>query len=227
MRKFDPQKRKKIIIFLISLIFMAVVGVIIGLPLIRYARSPEQFRALVNDHTILSRVLYLLMQIFQVIFALVPGEPFELLAGYAFGAIEGTLLCLLGTLAGEALVFTLTKKFGLSFVHLFFSEEDLMKVRFLQRKDRLYPLVFLVFFIPGTPKDLLSYVAGLTPIRLLPYLLLTSVARLPSIITSTVSGSAAGDKNYALALIVFGITAVISGIGLLCYRVYIKKQNNG
>ncbi len=91
------------------------------------------------------------MVIVQVIIALIPGEPFEIAAGYAFGAWEGTLLCLLASTIGSILVFSLVRRFGLRVVRLFFSPEKLHTLRFLKDSRGRDFLFFLIFLIPGTP----------------------------------------------------------------------------
>ncbi len=78
--------------------------------------------------------------------------------------------------------------------------------------------------IPGTPKDLLSYFAGLTDVKIPVWLIICSLGRFPSIITSTIGGDAIGTKNYMLAVAVFVITMVISIAGILVYK-YICKKN--
>ena len=79
--------------------------------------------------------------------------------------------------------------------------------------------------LPGTPKDLLCYFAGLTNIRFPVWLLICSLGRLPSIVTSTIGGNALGTKNYWGAVLVFVITLAISAAGLLFYdRLCDRKQ---
>ena len=158
------------------------------------------------------------MVILQVIVAVIPGEPLEIAAGYAFGAVEGTILCVLGTFLGGILVFLLVRRFGLRAVEIFFPPEKLQRLRFLHNERRLARWVFLIFFLPGTPKDVMCYFVGLTSMPLRTWALISAVARLPSIITSTVGGNALGMGEYTFAIIVFAATLVISGIGLLLYR---------
>ena len=158
------------------------------------------------------------MVILQVIVAVIPGEPLEIAAGYAFGAVEGTLLCVLGTFIGGMLVFLLVRRFGLRAVEVFFPEEKLRRLRFLHNERRLARWVFVIFFLPGTPKDVLCYFVGLTPMPLRTWALISAVARLPSIVTSTVGGDALGMGNYTFAVIVFTATLAVSGLGLLFYR---------
>ena len=81
----------------------------------------------------------------------------------------------------------------------------------------------ILFLIPGTPKDLLTYIIGLTEMSIPLYILLTAVARFPSIIMSTMSGDAFGDGRLRTALVVFIVAAVISGLGYLLY-LYLQKK---
>ena len=231
MKKFriTDQNKKKVglSITIAIVVFLVLVCIIVGIPLVKFAKDPERFRIWVDSLGVWGDLAFIGILVFQIIFAFIPGEPFELLAGYAFGAIEGTLLCMAGIIIGSLLVFTLTKKFGVKLVELFFSMDKIRSLKFLHNKQRMYFITFIVFFIPGTPKDLLSYVAGLTPIKLGPWLLLSTIARIPSVLTSIISGDAVGTQNYIFALIVFGITGVLSITGLLIYNTICKKHNAG
>ena len=189
-----------------------------GRPLIHFAQEPERFRQWVDQQGPLAPLLFTGMVILQVIVAVIPGEPLEIAAGYAFGAVEGTILCVLGTFLGGILVFLLVRRFGLRAVEISFSPEKLQRLRFLHNERRLARWVFLIFFLPGTPKDVMCYFVGLTSMPLRTWALISAVARLPSIITSTVGGNALGMGEYTFAIIVFAATLVLSGIGLLLYR---------
>ena len=144
--------------------------------------------------------------------------------GYAFGALEGTILCTVASLIGGTMVFLAVRKWGFRVIDPFISREKILSFRLFQNQRRLTVLAFVLFLIPGTPKDVMTYAAGLTGIKLPAWLLITSVARLPSILTSTISGDALGVQEYTVALIAFGVTAAISLIGLLIYR-YLEKRH--
>ncbi len=220
--------RRRRIVSLVSLLILivlfAVVTVKIGVPLVQMVGNPGQFRDWVDSHSLWGRLAFVGMIVLQVVVAIIPGEPMEIGAGYAFGAVEGTFLCLLGTALGSALVFLFTKKLGVKMVEAFISREKLEHVKLLQNAARLNFILFVVFLIPGTPKDVLTYVAGLTPIRLSTFLLLTTIARIPSVVSSTIGGNALGTENYAMAVAVFLVTAVLSGIGALLYRHHSQKK---
>lgn len=190
----------------------------VGRPMLRFVSEPERFRAWVDSGGVMSRVWFLGMQLLQVFVAIIPGEPMELGAGYAFGAVEGTLLCLGGTIIGSMAVFFFVRRFGVRAVEIFFPREKIESLRFLRDERRRNTLMFLLILIPGTPKDLLGYFAPLTGMSAWTWLLITSVARIPSIVTSTIGGSALGVQNYVFAGIALGATLLISGAGLLAYR---------
>ena len=222
--------KKKIYLFaiIVALIFIAAVGYLVGKPMIEFVREPERFRAWVDSSGFVSRVIFVGMVIFQLIIALIPGEPLEMGAGYAFGAVEGTILCIIGCVIGSALVFLFVRRFGVKLVEVFFPREKIRSLRFLQDSRRLNLLTFIVFFIPGTPKDLLSYFIGLTDMKLGTWLCITAVARIPSIVTSTVTGDALGLKDYQFALIAFGVTLALSLLGILVYRrLSARRHPNG
>lgn len=225
-------KQKKIISVIVLVLFLgfsALVAWFIGKPMISLVSEPEKFRGWVESRGNWGRLIFIGMMVFQVLIALVPGEPLEIGAGYAFGAAEGTILCVIGVTLGSLLVFGLVRRFGMRLVEVFFDTGKIKKLKFLQNEKRLDLITFLVFFLPGTPKDLLTYFVGVTDIKLSKFILIVSVARLPSIITSTVGGSALGIGKYELAVIVFGVTIAASLLGLFIYNRICKhraKKNN-
>lgn len=219
------QKRLGIAALIIAIAVMGLLVWLVGVPLVRFASQPEHFRTWVNSHGFGGRLAYMGMVILQVVVALIPGEPFEIAAGYAFGAVEGTLLCLAASALGSVCVFLLVRRFGHRLAEVFFSKEKLRSIRFLQTTRRRDLLFLIIFMLPGTPKDLLCYFAGLTTIRFPVWLLICSLGRLPSIVTSTIGGDALGTKNYWGAVLVFLVTLAISAAGLLFYdRLCARKQ---
>lgn len=195
-----------------------------GRPLIRFAKEPELFRAWVDRQGMWGPLLFMGMVILQIVVAVIPGEPLEIVAGYAFGAVEGTLLCLLGAFIGRVAVFLLVRRFGTRAVEVFFPLDKLQSLSFLQNKRRLTFWVFFLFFLPGTPKDVLCYIVGLTDLPLASWLIISAIAPIPSIVTSTIGGDALGMGNYTFAAIVFLITMAVSGLGLLAYRAICRAR---
>ena len=221
------EKQKKLLsggAIAVFLLLGAALAWFVGRPLIRFAKEPEVFRSWVADHGLLGMAAYTGMVFLQVLVAIIPGEPLEIAGGYAFGAVWGTVLCLLGAFLGSVAVFAVVRKWGVPLVEVFFSQDKLDKLTFLKTSPRRAALLWLVFTVPGTPKDLLCYFAGLTDLRWSSWLLIASVGRLPSIITSTVGGNALGLQNYQFAAITFAATTVIAGVGLVIYRQICRRH---
>ena len=220
------QKRLGIFVLAVAVLATALIIWLAGVPLVRFASQPEQFRAWIDERGVWGQLAFMGITILQTVIAILPGEPFELAAGYAFGAVEGTILSLLASTIGSMLVFWLVRRYGVRLVEVFFSEERLRAVKFLKTSSKRDFLFLIIFMLPGTPKDLLCYFAGMTDMPASLWLMICSLGRLPSIVTSTVSGSALGSQNYKLAVVVFAVTLLISGAGLFIYDRICKKHTD-
>lgn len=171
-------------------------------------------------------VAFVAIQIVQVVFAFIPGEPIELIGGALFGWAMGFLLCSIGALFGTVLVFYLVKWLGKPFMNVIIPEKETKKFKFLNDERRLKLTVFILYIIPGTPKDVLTYCAPLTPIKPLEFFLITLFARIPSIITSTIIGSSATQGNWFVTALVTAITAVLGITGIWYSNKISKKSQN-
>ena len=219
------KKRLRIFVILLAVAICATMTWLMA-PLLRFVSDPELFRAWVDSCGLLGRLAYIGMVVLQVIVALIPGEPFEIAAGYAFGAVEGTILSMISCTLGSVIVFLLVRRYGMRVAELFFSREKLQSVGFLKTSAKREVLFLLVFMIPGTPKDLLCYYAGLTDLRFPVWLLICSFGRLPAIITSTIGGDALGTENYWFAAGVFAAALAISGIGIIIYNIICNRHRS-
>lgn len=185
---------------------------------------PEEFREWILSFGVWSRLVCLGVQMLQVVIALLPGEIIEIAAGYTFGYFEGTLICLGGITVGSSLIFLLTKRFGVKFVEIFVPSEKLDKLEFMRNERKLRRLVFFMFFILGTPKDLLTYFVGLTPMTLGRFLIITLIARIPSLISSTVGGHFVGEGDYLTAAVLFAVTGALSLLGMWLYSRIVDRR---
>ncbi len=207
---------------------LLVISYVACIPLIRFVSQPENFRLWVDQRGVWGVAGYMFIVIVQVVVALVPGEPFEIAAGYAFGAWEGTLIYLAAATLGSILVFGLVRRFGRKLVVDLFSEKKVSLLRFLKSTRKKELLFALIFALPGTPKDLMCYVAGLTDIPWPVWLIICSLGRIPAAITSTIGGDALVEGNYLFAGIIFVVALVISGGGLMMfYRICDRENRTG
>lgn len=217
--QLPPKTQRLLAVLFIGFLALLLTGALLAIsaPVLRFAQDPERFRLWVDSNGLLGRIVYCALVILQVFVAVIPAEPLEILGGYAFGSLEGSLLCLLGEWLGGILVFLLVRRWGRSLVELFFPPEKLQRLRFLQSSPRRNRLFLLIFMLPGSPKDLLCFYAGLTDLRLGAWLVISFLGRLPAILSSTVGGDALGSQRYFSAGLVFLLTFVISALGLWIY----------
>ncbi len=208
----------------IALLVAGAVAWFVGKPLIGFISQPEQFRRWVESHGFWGDAAMIGIRVLQTIITILPGEVVEIGAGYAFGAVNGWILCTLGTAIGTAVIYLLTKRFGIRMTEAFVPREKMASWGILKDSAKLYLMVFLIFLIPGTPKDTVTYLIGLTPIKLPQFLLMMSLARIPSILSSTIGGAALGTQNYTLAVWTFVAAAVMGIAGVIGYAIYSKRK---
>lgn len=219
-------KKRKIFAVVSIFVLLALMGLITYLACDWLSSfSQESFRDYIRSFGVLGPAVMLLIQFLQVFIALIPGEFVETAAGFAFGPVFGTLICYIGVAAASSVVFLLVRRFGIRLVEVFTSRDKINELRFINTEKKRNYLIFFLFFIPGTPKDLLTYFVGLTDIKLGTFLAISLIARIPSVVTSTFGGHLLGVGEYWDAVILYGVTGVVSLIGLMVYNKFINRKN--
>ena len=156
---------------------------------------------------------FLGLQILQVIVAVIPGEVIEVLAGVIYGPFLGLLVCELGLTISAIILYFLVKKLGEPFVRDNVSEKQFKRLSFLNDPRRSELVLFFVLLMPLTPKDAILYIVPLTKIRFKNFLIINAIARIPSILTSTIAGDVLLDGNYVVTIIIYVVNFVFA---LLC-----------
>ena len=215
---------------IISVLIFAVVLVLLTLFFTKilspYLGSTAELRTFLDSYGWKGYLILMGLQCLQVVVALIPGEVIELGAGYAYGAVRGTAICLIGVAISSALIFLLVKKIGIAVVETFMPREKIHQLRFINNEKKLKRVVFLLFFIPGTPKDILTYFVGLTKMTLSEFLSITLFARIPSVLSSTISGQMLGDENFMTAGIVYAVTGALSIGGYILYNRLVQNRQH-
>ena len=209
----------KVLLILLLCLGLAVLTVKYITPLSRYLVTEEGREALcrkVESYGAFAPLVYIAFMVFQIIIAFIPGGPLELVGGMLFGALWGTVYTVLGVLIGTLTVCLLVRLFGRPLVHFFVPEEKVQKFRILQDEKRLEFWVFILFLIPGIPKDLLTYIVPLTKLHWLHFVLLATLARLPSLVGSVLVGDSLTDGRYWLCIVIcaVGAAAIFAGYQL-------------
>ena len=158
-------------------------------------------------------LIFIFLQILQVVVFILPGEVTQIAGGWLFGFVLGSLLSVAGIAIGSAIAFGLTRWLGVAFVHKIAGPETVMRFDSLMASPKFIGSLFLLFLIPGIPKDVLCYVAGLAAIKFLPFLLISTVARLPGILGSSLMGKAFFEGDWVLLLVVAGVALVLFAVG--------------
>lgn len=213
-------------IFLSIFKLIVLAGIVIALPIYMYLEYPDFFQQFstmegvnefLDNYQAASIFVYLGLQVLQIVVSIIPGQFIQFAGGYAFGFWLGYLLSVIGIGLGTSLAFGLARVLGREGVHLLFGEERISKfVRQLNSK-RAFSILFVLFLVPGLPKDLVTYAAGISHFRYKSFLILSLVARTPALMGTIMMGSMLNKESY-IGLIILALAAVILCIFLLIKR---------
>jgi uncharacterized membrane protein YdjX (TVP38/TMEM64 family) len=168
-----------------------------------------------------SPIFFILLQALQVVIALIPGELTGIVGGYIYGAPFGFIFSTLGLALGSMVAFELARSVGRPFVEKFVNQKLIKKFEFLTT-DTGATLCFLLFLIPGFPKDVLCYLLGLSRIKLTAFLVLSTLGRMPGTLLLTLQGASIRSQRYHTAGAVAAMGVVIIFAGYL-YRVQLYQ----
>lgn len=219
------EKNNVLKFILTSVAILIFIAIIIYLyPVIKDISTEEgqiAFKEKVDESGVLGMLLLFGLQVAHIFLFVIPGEPIEVLAGMCYGALWGTVFIMVTAFIVSTSVFFLVRKLGRKFVYSFCKEERVNKIensKLFRNPKKLEIILLALFLIPGTPKDLLVYIAGLLPIKPLHFILITSFARFPSVISSTLVGANLATGDWKISLIIYGVSLILAGIVLIVFR---------
>lgn len=196
----------------------------LGKKLLLFLEDRAAFKEWLTGFGPFGKAVFVAVRAVQTVVKIIPGEPLEIGAGYAFGTWGGLFYCMLGTFLGSLVIIALTKKFGVKLVELFVPKKKIDSLAFLQNRKNLNATLFIIYLIPSTPKDIITYLICLTDESIPLFLLITMIGRIPSIITSTWCGASLEGEHYLGAAVIFLCTAVVGlGGGALYSRIAAGK----
>ena len=167
-------------------------------------------------------LILLAIQFLQVVVAFIPGEVVQVAAGMIYGPWVGALIVLVGCVVSSAFVFLLVHKLGAPFVQAMVSEKHMAKFRTFENSGKLNIIVFVLFLIPGMPKDVFTYLVPLTHMPLRTFLLLSNIARIPGILVSTYAASGLVEGDIVQSFIIFLVAGAIAVVCILFYDKIMK-----
>ena len=188
----------------------------------------ENTQAFISRFGVGAPLAFMAIQVFQVIFAPIPGEATGFIGGYLFGTALGFFYSSIALTVGSWINFSIGRFFGKRFVRKLIPEQALERMDFLLRHQGIM-IVFILFVIPGFPKDYLSLFLGITALPFKAFILLAAIGRMPGTLMLSIQGASLFDRNYSLLGILFAACLSIVFVAYYfrdpLYR-WIEKQNH-
>ena len=223
IKKQKQENTRRLIISIVKL--LVLLTIVAGIPLYIYFghnelltrfKNVEDVVAFLERHETEAIPIYLGLQVLQIVISVLPGQVFQIAAGFMYPFWLALLLAMTGALLGTAITFSLAKLLGRDFLHLFFGEEKMSYYIERLNSRRAYTIVFLLYLIPGIPKDVVSYAAGASEMRFKPFLILSAIGRLPGMAGSLLMGNLLEGEHY----VGLGIVVVIAVIAFLTCSIF-------
>lgn len=218
------------LVVLIIVITILVVATIYMLPIIKKINTPEgqmQFKEKITSSKSTGIMMLFGLEVAQVILAILPGEPIEILAGICFGALWGTIFLMISIFIITCVIYFFVKKYGRSFIYEFFPKEKVTKLensKIWKNEKTIEMVMIILFLLPGTPKDLLVYIGGILPIKSTRFLAISTLLRFPSIISSTILGDQLLELNWKIGILAYVITFLITFVIVLIINKLDKRN---
>lgn len=213
----------KIAVFVVYLVLVAglTVALIPLWKLLSGDNGMEKFRNVLESYKSFGIVVFLLVQTVQVVVVLIP--PVQIVGGMLFGGIFGSILSIAGVWIGSALTYWLVKTAGKPLVEAIISRKNIKKFGFLENTERLSLVLFVLYLIPGTPKDALTYLVPLTKIDMKQFLFVVLPARIPSIVISAMLGSSIYKENYVATVVIAVVIVLFAVLGFVFRNRIVEK----
>lgn len=211
---------KKILGFGITLAAIIVIALVIVwlFPLMKNIATPEgqlEFKNKMDEMGILSYLILFGLQFAQIFLVILPGEPMEILAGMCYGTLGGTIFIFASVFIITTFIVLMVKLLGTKFVYSIWNRQKIKRIKNnkgFKNKKKLEMIMTILFLIPGTPKDLLVYIGAMLPLDAKRFIFISTFARFPSVISSTMAGANIVEGKFDNMLWIYVVTFVITGI---------------
>lgn len=228
----QTKKHKVIKIILLILVIAICIGLIIYLvPLMKEISTKEgqiAFKQKIDNLGIWGILLLFALQLAQIILVVLPGEPLEILAGMCYGFVGGTIFIFASVFITTTIIYFFVKKYGKKALYQSFKKEKIDKIensKALKNPKTVETVLIILFAIPGTPKDLLTYIGGLLPINYIKFVLIGTFARFPSVISSTIAGDNIIQGKIGTAAWAYGISFALTALIVFLINKFDKSKS--
>ena len=228
----SKNKKLKIVKFIMFIIvIIAMIGMTVYLfPVMKNLSTYEgqiAFKEKVNNSGVWGFLALLGLQFAQIFLVVLPGEPLEILAGMCYGAVGGMFFIFFSVALITTVIYLLVRKFGKELIYDSFGKEKIEKIensKAFKNPKNLEFIFAICFAIVGTPKDLLTYLGALFPIKPIRFIAIATFCRFPSIISSTIVGQYFSQGNWKVSIIVYLITFAITFLMIWLVKIFDKDK---
>ena len=206
------------VLFVLAVIFMVYIT-IKCIPVIGKLSNEDtrvEFKNEISAMGFRGVLMILGLQILQIIVAVIPGQPMEIVAGMLYGTWGGMLLCLVGIFIGTAIIYFLVRRIGTDFMQLFFTKEKINSIKdskIFKNPQKFEIILFIMFVIPLLPKDIFIYLGGVSPVKPKRFLAIATFARIPGLFLTVYAGNKLSEGSFIITLILVAVFLIIGAIG--------------
>ena len=186
----------------------------------------EKLKAYLESFGYMSGVVFFIFQILQVVIFIIPGELIQAAGGYVFGTLWGTIISLMGISVGSFILFVVSHKYGRNFVEKFVSKDLQTKLENILSTRRKKLIVFILYLIPGMPKDCLIMICALTNMTSRDFIIWSMIGRTPALFLSSYFGANIAGGNHIKAIVICTVAIIITVIALLYKEKVFEKLRN-
>ncbi len=216
-----PVSHKFTILILVIICVAVLLGYFYRIPLwekiiqyYNYFSDREKVKAFITSFGLGAPLIFMLTQILQVIFAPIPGEATGFIGGYLFGTAKGFLYSSIALTIGSWINFLIGRFLGKHYIRKLIPADTLARFDLILKRQGVI-ILFLLFILPGFPKDYLCLFVGLSAIPIKVFIILSAFGRMPGTFLLSLQGSSLFEANYGLFSLIFGIAVIFA---LLAYR---------
>ncbi|MDT8717011.1 TVP38/TMEM64 family protein [Clostridium sp. 19966] len=224
--KIDHKIKIKLVVMIIIISGIVILGINFAPWIIEKVKKPEALREYLRSFGGLGFLMYILLQAVHVLLVVIPGDIFNVCGGFIYGIPLGFLLSMVGLMLGTVCAFYISRLFGYEFISRFIPKDKIDKIEKILNSTKGMLGMLIICLIPVIPKDLMMYIAGLTPIKASKLFFVYGLSRIPGTLIWVSVGAQVYDKNIlGIIITLIGLILLIS-TGLLLQNRYKRKQNN-
>ncbi|MBU3182119.1 TVP38/TMEM64 family protein [Clostridium psychrophilum] len=217
-------KYKQYIIVIATLLTLTYIGYEYYFRYAYILKDPDILKEVVLSYGNFSVVVFIIMQIIQVVAFFIPGEFIQVAGGYIFGGFLGGIISLVGITLGSLMVYVISNNYGKPLVHKLMLKKEVKFFKKILEVGSKKIVIFMFFLIPGIPKDALTYVCGVSDISFRDFFIYSTIGRIPGIFISSYFGEKIFTRDYTSVITIGLIMSILFVFGIFKGNIIIKNM---